>query len=192
MIDQRIEMVRPDLAGLPDPAPPPGYTLRAFRPGDEAAWTAVVRAAETQFAVGDGLFAEQYGHDLPGACERVLFLVDEVTGEPAATSTAWYGDNRCGDRAGWGRVHWVAALPSHQGRGLGAAVVTATLALLADLGHDRVYLVTSTARPAALRLYARLGFVPDLSCEGSEEAWRVALAQCPGLGDLLPPGTIPL
>ena len=35
-------MNRPDLAGLPPVAVPPGYEFRTYRPGDEAAWGAIM------------------------------------------------------------------------------------------------------------------------------------------------------
>lgn len=166
-----VQMVRPHLRDLPTATLPPGFEFRSFRPGDEAAWTEIVRAAETFFAVKDSLFSEQFGHDLPGACERVWFVTEGDGGRPIATVAAWYGDNRCDERAGWGRVHWVAVLPGFQARGLGRGMMTQTLSLLANLGHERAYLATSTARTGALKLYLRCGFVPDQSAEGAAEAW---------------------
>ena len=59
--DQYFHMARPNLTDIPQFPFPPGYTLRAYRPGDEAVWTALHRAAEPFFAVDDDLFEQQYG-----------------------------------------------------------------------------------------------------------------------------------
>jgi GNAT superfamily N-acetyltransferase len=179
-----VQMVRPHLRDLPTDELPPGFSMRPFGPGDEVAWTDIIRASETFFEVKDTLFAEQFGADLAGAARRVWFVEDEGAGLPVATTAAWYGD---GETAAWGRVHWVAVLPEYQARGLGRGMMAHTLATLAGLGHERAYLKTSTGRTAALKLYLRCGFVPDLTADdGAEEAWRLCReAAAPDLAALL-------
>jgi GNAT superfamily N-acetyltransferase len=178
-----VQMVRPDLRGLPTYPLPSGFSMCPFRPGDETPWVHVIRASETFFEVKDSLFGEQFGADLPGAMKRVLFVVDEATGSPVATTAAWYGE---GEYAGWGRVHWVAVLPEYQARGLGRGMISHTLALLSGLGHERAYLKTSTGRTAAIKLYLRCGFVPDLTADdGAMDAWRAC-------GEAAPPDLVAL
>lgn len=176
-----VEMVRRDLAALPVTPLPPGFAFRPFADGDEPTWTGLIRASEHFFIVRDDLYAGQFGYDPAGARQRILFVVEEATGRPVATVAAWYGEERHEDRAGWGRIHWVATHPEFQGRGLGAAMTTAALRRLAALGHRNAFLVTSTGRLPALRLYLRLGFAPDFSRPNAAPAWASVAGQIPAI-----------
>ena len=136
-----VEMVRRSLASLPDRPLPPGFALRPFTDGDEPIWTDLIRASEPFFLVRDDLYASQFGHDPAGARERIGFVTEAATGRPVATVSAWYGEERHGDRAGWGRIHWVATHPEFQGRGIGEAMTALALHRLAALGPVSVFLV---------------------------------------------------
>ncbi len=75
-----------------------------------------------------------------------------------------------------GRIHWVAIRPEAQGKGLGKAAMSHALQELARW-HDRCYLVTSTERAAAITLYLKFGFLPDLRMEGAREKWGAVSRQ---------------
>lgn len=172
-----VRMLRPDLRDLPKGPLPDGFRLRPLRgPEEGRLWEQVVRAAETEFEVADGLFAEQYGHDLAGTRERVFFL-EAPDGTAVGTISAWY--QRAFKGGEWGRIHWVAVVPEFQGRGLGRGMLAFALRELARHGHDRAYLSTSTARLPALSLYLRFGFVPDPDTEDAAQAWQGVAERLP-------------
>lgn len=54
----------------------------------------------------------------------------------------------------------ISVAPSHQGKGVGAAIVTSAVAAAAESGFTRVTLAVTRANERAHRLYERCGFVP--------------------------------
>ena len=152
---KRLFMVRDPLAGFPEYALPEGFALRPYAPGDEAAWRRIHLEADLFTDVPSELFRAQFGHDEKELARRQLYLA-APEGVSVGTASAWYGTE---DRwKGWGRVHWVAIVPRWQGRGLAKPLMSAVLARLAELGHDRAYLTTHAVRTPAIGLYARFGF----------------------------------
>ena len=71
-----------------------------------------------------------------------------------------------------GRVHWVAVRPSHQNRGLGSALVRATLNRIRELGYASAYLTTGSENHRAVELYCSLGFEPAPRNESERAAWE--------------------
>lgn len=167
-----VRMVRPNLLGVPVVPFPDGFGIRAFRPGDEGLWTDIQRDAEPFFgpffAADNTLFETQFGDDLPGACERIFFIVDSRNCA-VGTIGAWYSRDFRGQD--WGRIHWVAVRPAFQGRGLARAGLSYALERLAER-HERAYLDTSAGRVGAIKLYLDAGFVPDLESPRDREVWQ--------------------
>ncbi len=62
------------------------------------------------------------------------------------------------------------AVPCCQGKGLGKAALSFAMNRLAEW-HDRCYLVTSTERIAAIKLYLSFGFEPDMTPANARAAW---------------------
>jgi len=178
--DVAINMVRAHLRDLPPPVFPDGFGMRALQPGltDAPLWTDVQRdAVAGEFEIKDDLFAREFGDDLEAIAARCFFITDPANVAVGAIS-AWRG-GRGEDAENWGRVHWVATRPAFQGRGLGRAGLAFTLNRLAELGHERAWLSTSTACRPALKLYLDAGFTPDLEPAGAREAWHTVLARLP-------------
>lgn len=184
-----VKMTRANLENLPEFAPPSGFTLRWYQPGDEAHWLRIHRAADRLNKITPDLFQRQFGPELervlPSAStcarrsglksalqalgERQCFLL-APTREVVGTGTAWFDDDFEGGR--WGRVHWLAVAPEFQGRSLGKALLAAICQRLRERGHERAYLTTSTARVPAIRLYLRFGFEPMIRHVEEERRWR--------------------
>lgn len=169
-----ICMVLPTLENLPGFAPPRNWSVRWYQPGDEAVWFRIQLAAERQHEITLKLFRQQFGQEQRLLGERQCYLLDP-RGQPAGTATAWFDDNFEGGR--WGRVHWVAILPRHQGQGLGSLLMTAVCHRLRALGHTRAFLRTSANRIPAIKLYLRFGFEPHPRSAEEERLWRGILAQ---------------
>lgn len=168
-----VEMIRPDLKGIPRADLPPGYAIRPMRPDEGPIWTDIQREAEPYLQITDHLFDEQFGHDPAGIAERCLLIISEA-GEAVGTVSAWYTRDDGGRNDG--RIHWLAVRPAYQGRGLGKAALAWALKRLAKW-HARGHLVTQTRRLRAIRLYLDFGFVPDLGLPGAREAWQTVRAQ---------------
>ena len=151
---------------------PASFAMRWFVPGDEATWAMVVQVAERFQKIDETVFPKQYGNDLTELSRRVGFLMD--TDENAVgTISAWkalYNERE------YGLIHWVAIVPEMQGRGLGKPLMSAACRRLLELGHDRAYLNTSSARVPAINLYRLFGFEPVLRNEDERVAWQELMA----------------
>ena len=182
-------MARANLDNLPEFALPAGFTRRWYQPGDEAHWRRIHLAADHYNKITPDLFQKQFctesdhglqsasRHESPGGMnsalhdlrERQCYLV-EPRGEVIGTATAWFNDAFEATR--WGRVHWLAIMPEHQGRGLAKPLMTTICRRLRELGHDRAYLSTSSVRIPAINLYLRFGFAPMIRDAEEETVWR--------------------
>jgi ribosomal protein S18 acetylase RimI-like enzyme len=82
---------------------------------------------------------------------RVLVAVDrdEIVGHVQVTET---------DRSAEAEIKNIAVEWSHQGRGIGRALIAAVIALARDEGRSRLVVGTAAADTANLRFYQRLGF----------------------------------
>ena len=164
--NQEVVMVADQLTRMSHGIPQP-YSIRPFAEGDVAAWTAIQAAADRYNEITSGLFHAAFGGSHDAHAEQILIACDGA-GFPVGTAAAWMGD---GDRAQLGRLHWVAVVPEHQGRGLGRALVMRAIARLADLGHSSAYLTTSAARLPAIHLYDGCGFRPLVDTDMDRQAW---------------------
>jgi len=187
-----IKMSRADLDNVPEFTLPAGFTLRWYEPGDEAHWLRIHLAADPFNEITPELFRKQFGvvpeRGLQSASardcrsgmnsalrdlgERQCYLFGP-TGAVVGTGTAWFDDQFEGAR--WGRVHWLAIVPEFQGCGLAKPLMTSICRRLGELGHERVYLATSTARTAAIGLYLKFGFEPLIRSEEDAAVWREVL-----------------
>ncbi len=162
-------LVRENWANLADYPLPRGLSIRGFAPGDEAVWGRIQAAADHFNAITPALFTRQFGSDPDALPQRQCFLVNEH-GAPIGTGTAWYNEDFQGKR--YGRVHWIALLPEFQGRGLAKPLMSVVCHRLHDLGHERAYLTTFTARIPALKLYRHFGFTPFIRSAYEAALWR--------------------
>ncbi len=147
-----------NLEDLPPVEMPSGYTVRTYRPGDEAAFVRIKNAAFAGENGGgrDWTVADFEKAYLRAPCfhpERVFFAVYD--GEPVGTTTAWTATHEGREV---GLIHWVAVAPSHRQKGLGWALNVQTLHKLSALGYRKAILNTSERLASAVRLYYRLGF----------------------------------
>jgi len=193
-----LKMSRASLDNVPECAPPAGFTLRWYQPGDEAHWLRIHLAADEFNRITPDLFQQQFAPEAERPLQpasppegptgakpatdalrnRQCYLL-APGGEVVGTGTAWFNDHFEGAR--WGRVHWMAVLPEFQRQGRGRALLSAVCRRLRELGHERAYLSTSTARIAAIRLYLRFGFAPHICCDEDQAAWQQVRLALPGL-----------
>ena len=164
-----VVMIREDLDALPEYDIPEGYGLRWYRPGDEEAWVRIHQLADNYNDASLDLYRGQFGEETEVLRKRQCFLTREGDGL-VGTATAWFDEDYHG--AEFGRIHWVAIVPSEQGKGLSKPLLARACWRLRELGHDRAYLMTSTARVPAINLYLTFGFVPDVRNAEDRDVWR--------------------
>ncbi len=166
--DNSIQMVRTHLNSIREHLLPVGYSIRWYQPGDELPWYEIQNKADIFNDITPELFEQQFGRDANLICQRQFYILDD-NGAPIGTSSAWFGGSMRDNS--WGRVHWVAILPEYQGRGLAKPLMSITCWRLNELGHSKAYLTTSPKRTAAIHLYLKFGFVPEISSEIDRKIW---------------------
>jgi GNAT superfamily N-acetyltransferase len=164
-----VHMIRDSLDDIPDYPLPSGYSAHWHQPGNGGLWVDVQSRAEGYLEITAKLFVEQFGSDPRPLAERQCFLCD-ARGRAIGTATAWFDDDYCGQP--YGQLHWVAIVPEAQGQGLAKPLLSIVLTRMADLGHTRCYLGTSTARIPAINLYRKFGFVPHVRNADELAVWR--------------------
>lgn len=149
---------------------PPAVTFRAMGLADLDAVVAVERSAFLTPWSRDAFVSEVADNDL--AC----YLVAEQGREVIGYAGCWI----IFDEA---HVTNVAVLPAWRGRGVGAGLMAALIAVAKKLGARRMTLEVRPANLAARRLYDRLGFAayglrPGYYADTGEDAlimWRDGL-----------------
>jgi mycothiol synthase len=160
----QLVMRRVHLSGLPTIELPPGYSIRSFREGDEAAWERIIQVT---FENPQYEFNTVMKSDPAYRAERVLFVA--YGDEPVATASAWQVE-RFGPAIGY--LHMVGVSPEHQGKHLGYWVSMAVLHQFVEVGRMEAVLQTDDFRLPAIKTYLRMGFEPLLIHENQRERWR--------------------
>jgi mycothiol synthase len=168
----QLIMRRPHLLDLATPVVAEGFTVRAFRSGDEAGWNRLMDSAFER-RPGQSDFAREMVADAPYRPERVR-LVTDADNVVVATASCWLS-KRFGTNSAV--LHWVATDPQHAGLGLGSAVSVDALHQGLAEGRDRAFLLTDDFRIAALKTYLRLAFTPVLTHVSHVDRWRRILAE---------------
>jgi RimJ/RimL family protein N-acetyltransferase len=165
-------------AGTPLPSAllPPGYSLVAFQPGDEAAW-ATIETAVLEFSSetkARQYFCEQYLGCIEEARRRVFF-VRTPEGDKVGTTTVWWtytGKQRVVE------LHWVGLKPEYQGKGIGKAMVALAMQECLEIeGEVDVDLHTQTWSYLAIGIYLQVGFklMPEGSYGRHKNSYHAAL-----------------
>ncbi|MCL2226682.1 MAG: GNAT family N-acetyltransferase [Oscillospiraceae bacterium] len=146
-------------AQIPSFPLPEGYRFAFYQDGDEAHWAAI----ETSVLEFDSEFAalmhfkESFLENRSELHRRCLFIEDSE-GQKVATGTAWWSYVGY-ERRPW--LHWIGVLPSHQGLGLGKAIVAKVTELMAQLeGGADIFLKTQTWSYKAVGIYLACGYEP--------------------------------
>lgn len=160
-------MIRENLDNIPQYDLPPPYTIRLYQPGDEVAWEHIHLAADRYTTITPTFFEEQFGQEEERLRERQFYLCD-AAGMPIGTATAWFKSHNGQPH---GLVHWVAIVPSEQGKGLAKPLLSTVCQRLRDFKYSHAYLDTTSVRLAAIGLYLKFGFVPEIKNERDAEVW---------------------
>lgn len=163
----RLFLRRPWLGALP-PTPdlPCGAELRPIHPAETGALATLLSRAFDD--ARDEVWVRTY---LTAALDVDTIYVVAQGGRLLATASARLLPTRFPSS---GYVHWVGVDPDARGQQLGMAVVLAVLERFRSLQMRDAVLETHDFRRAAIRLYLRLGFVPDYIYGDADERFRWA------------------
>jgi len=96
--------------------------------------------------------SNSFGLDSALLAARQCYLMN-AEGAEIGTATAWFQE-RFRREENFGRVHWGGkSYLRIRGGGLAKPLMTAICRRLRELGHERAYLSTSSARVKAIKLY---------------------------------------
>jgi len=165
----QLRMLRPNLHNLPPLDPPAGYTLRHFRPGDEAGLTETLRDAFDHDSMAFQWTVLENRGFMP---ERSWLLQRDDGLIVASASMLIDPDLPAARQAGTAFLHWVAARKCEAGKKLGYWVCLAVLHRMLSEGFRQVGLGTDDGRFPAIKTYLDLGFEPRLIHDSHRARWR--------------------
>ena len=154
---------------VPVPAPPAGYTIRTYRPGDEPRFYALMARAGWPGWDGERL-SYSLNRILPGG-----WFLAAHTASGAVVASAMALHNYKGTYPFWGELGWLAADPDHSGQGLGLAVSACVVRRFVDAGYRLIHLHTEEFRLAAIKTYLKLGFEPWTGGPDGRAQWARVL-----------------
>ena len=170
---QQLQMLWPDFLLTTAPAIhlAPGYVLRSFTEEDAAGYLQLMHAAGFSDC-NDARIAQCLQQVLP---DGWFVIVQQASGDIVATAMATHNADVLHPYGG--ELGWVAASPSHAGKGLGLAVCAAVVRRFLAAGYRRIYLKTDDFRLPAIKSYLKLGFVPLLFDHDMEARWHSVCCQ---------------
>ena len=157
------------LDSVPEAAPPAGYTIRTFRPGDEPRFYQLM-----ELAGWPGWDDERLSYSLNRILPDGWFMAEHhASGAVVASAMALH--NYKGTYPFWGDLGWLAAHPDHTGQGLGRALSACVVRRFVAAGYRLIHLHTEESRLAAIKTYLKLGFEPCMDGPGSTDQWAPVL-----------------
>jgi mycothiol synthase len=148
-----VYMTRELKTALDEPSLPSGYTLRTLKSVEDLEAYAALSgfAAVNAEHRRETLASDEYCH---------LVIVDPHGDFAAYVECSFCRDEwlRTGQRVGW--IDYIETRPEQQRRGLGRAVLLASLHQLREWSAETAMLITMSTNTPALKLYEAAGFVP--------------------------------
>ena len=137
----------------------PGVSIRAMRPGDNAAGAQIIRGVMTEFgavgcgySIGDAEVDAMFeAYPAPHSAFFVVENEGRILGCGGLGPLAGADDDTC-------ELRKMYFLPELRGRGMGAALMDTILDSARVAGYTRCYLETLERMEKARALYARYGF----------------------------------
>jgi len=161
-----VRMRIDDMQNLPPLVLPEGYECRPMLADQVWAYLEVMNQSNYHGEADEAWFENQFARD-PEYDPANLLLIWKGD-RPVAATAAWQGTI---DGERWGVIHWVGAVDSERGKGLGKAIVLAAMHRLRERGFQKAYLGTQDWRMPAINTYWSLGFRPWYAERGTREVW---------------------
>ncbi len=141
-----------------------GCRLRTYRDGDESAWAELLNDSS------------ELGVWTVARIEKVLLSALLPDGQFFATmdetliAGAGLYDSEKRGRSCW-EIGWVVTDPDHRGLGLAWHVTAAAVETALTQPPRPIFLMTDDFRVAAVKLYLKMGFVPDFDHGSYRDRW---------------------
>jgi len=166
-----LRMCREDLQDLAPVSLPEGYTWRPMKADEAWAYIEVMNKSNYSGECDQLWFEQTFSrdHEYDPSYLQIIWKGKR----PVAAAAAWHGEVE-GER--WGVVHWVGVAYDERKKGLGKAIVLATLHRLKGRGFTRAMLGTQDWRLPAIAAYMRMGFRPWPNESAPQEVWDRVLA----------------
>lgn len=143
------------------------YLLRTYQEGDEAN---LARLLRSQGWGNDEAHIKEF---LDLVIPEGLFFAVHKTGEIVSTASALHHPLSPHWHFQFGsEIGYVTTLQKHQGKGIGYAISVMATRRLIEAGYKNIRVGTSDHRLSALKIYLKIGFVPFLYTEDSQERWK--------------------
>lgn len=167
----QLELALPDLRRIErEIVLPAGYTIRSLGASDAGALLRLLRSAGfVEF--NESLLQHALWLCVPGGC----FGVEEGSGKLVATMMARHVPSE--RHPGGGRIDWLATDPQHRSKGLASAVAQTATNRLINIGYADIYVTTDDFRPAAVKVFLKLGFEPIYYTPQMRTRWEAILAR---------------
>jgi mycothiol synthase len=167
----QLLLVWPSTAVFPTVSLPEGYLLRAYLPGDEPGYYALMERAGWP-GWDAARLAPWRPRMVPGSW---LMGIERASGTIVASAMGL--DDPTDLLPGGGELGWVATDPAHTRRGLARALCISVSARILAAQYPHVHLYTEHWRLPALQLYLGLGFRPLIDNPAVVPLWQDVYAQ---------------
>ncbi len=157
---------------LAAPTIAPGYHLRSFRAGDEAAWLALLNQGNFGLWNRERLDAMLGGARAPMPLEGVFFVTRQSA--PIGAVCTFFHHTQEGVVPELG---WLVVARQHRGRRLARSLCLALLAYVRSGGYDYCYLKTEDFRHAAIATYLAVGFEPEILDDTQPARWALLVSE---------------
>jgi mycothiol synthase len=172
------ECIQPQLRlrrALEDPLPPecpldPGFSLRPYAPGDDAAWARVLHENRELGDWDEGRIRGMIARDEPKLVLDGTFFVLRNNEFVATACSLRHRPPTPGRELL--EIGWVGVLPSARGHHLAYILSRHILAHWRSRVTSDMFILTDDWRAAAIVTYLRLGFRPEIVHPNQVERWR--------------------
>ena len=163
-------MGRPSRRNVVLREPPGGYVVRQYEPSDSDAYSELFHLAFT-----DDLNLDE---TVSCALDEGFFVVEHVdSGQLVSSCIAGEGPPHVAENKGRSWLGWLVTDIGHGGRGLGTLVSGLVTNTLLTEGHHPLSLGTEDDRLAAISIYLKAGWKPDLYADCMASRWGAIFGQ---------------
>jgi len=167
-----LHLILSSFDSMPVPAPPVGYRIQSYQPGDHRHWSHIM--AQSHRGPDDYIFEALIRRQPAFRAQRLLFCW--YNEKPVGTAAAWYKPRQYPD---WGLLAYLAVVPGHRRKGIGSWLALEALRIMQAEGRCGVRVDVDTELPV-IGFFSKLGFVPELEHKQQEiEMDPVASAASP-------------
>ncbi len=169
-LDVAVRMFRSSLNDLPEIQLPDGYHCADMQEDQVWAYIEVMNQSNFSGNCDQAWFERTFASDPLYRPEyiKIIWKGDK----PVAAAAAWHTDS---DEEPRGKLHWVGAINTARGLGLGKAITLAALYGHKARGFKQAILDTHTWRLNAIAAYMHMGFEPLPTETAPQEVWDQVL-----------------